>query len=110
VRSISSEKVKSYIEGIKPNLRDAVLKAIIEGEGLSEVLQTEQGAIFMQILNDKLFREMDSMLGLVRSRKYETDDELRQIQKICIGINKLVELIVDIGSKLTALDRAITSK
>lgn len=102
---IPPSSIKTYIENIKPQFRDAVIKNICEGEALINVFETAQGNTLLKIVSEKITREIDEMLGMIRIGKYDTTEELERIRKSCIKINGLTEMVIDWGTRLNALER-----
>lgn len=102
---IPPSSIKNYIENIKPVFRDAVVNAICDGEALINVFETAQGNTLLKIISDKIVREIDEMMNMIRLGKFDTTEELGRIRKHCIKINGLTEMVIDWGTRLDALER-----
>lgn len=100
---ISTTQIKKYLENFKEDRKADIANKIVNTEAFVNATDSPSVKILLDILSAKAWNEMNSMINIIDSGKYEEMEELRQIRRHCIGLSKIYGLIAEWNFNLNKL-------
>ncbi len=102
---IAPSKIREYVETFKPQQREYIATLICDGEAFVNAFNEPKIKIILDLISEQCTKEFDELFTLIRECKYNEEEELRRVRQHCIGINKIMSIIVSWRNKLNTFEK-----
>jgi len=99
--------IRDYLDRFKSEQRGYIANLICDGESFINAFDEPKIKVVLDVLSENCQMEFDRLLVLIREGKYEDLEELRRVRQHCIGVNKILEIIVQWKNKLDVFEKHI---
>ena len=97
---LSKTKIGDYISKFDPARRENVVNTLLNGEKFINLFEGDEGRIFLDLISDKVSKELRGLFSLIREGKYEDLEELRRVRQHCIAIDTLRTMLIEWAAEL----------
>lgn len=102
---VPPSKIREYVETFKPHQREYIANLICDGEAFINAFNEPKIKVVLDLISEQCANEFDGLFALIREGKYNEEEELRRVRQHCIGINKIIEIVVLWRNKLNTFDK-----